>query len=400
MPAVMRVTRPANGGTSSPLRLLLLEDNEAHGLILEHELRRGGLTFVQRRVDDLAEMRRALETGVWDAVISDYALPGFSALEALAAVKESGLDLPFIVISAFIDEDAAVTLLRAGAHDFVLKGNLARLAPAIEREIADARGRAELRRVQNELTVSDRMASLGMVAAGIAHEMNNPIAALVANVEHARELCAAMPGETPALHRLLACLADVNVAAERIGNVVRDIEVFSRGTALENTDPLDVHQVLDSSVRLAWNHIHRRARLVKDYGHVPAVSGTESRLGQVFVNLLVNAAQAIDEGQADLNQIRLTTSREDGNVRIDVQDTGAGMPPEVLERIFTPFFSTKRAGSGTGLGLAICRRILSSLGGEIRIASSLGQGTTVSVLLPAAARHPQTTAQPPRLDRA
>jgi CheY-like chemotaxis protein len=148
---------------------------------------------------------------------------------------------------------------------------------------------------------------------------------------------------------------------------------------------VDVERVLESSLRMASNEIRHRARLVKDFSAVPPADGNEARLGQVFLNLIVNAAQAIPEGRAAENEIRIAT-RLEGEDRIvtEISDTGAGIPPDVLPRIFDPFFTTKPVGLGTGLGLAICRRIVLGLGGDIQVESVPGK-TTFRVTLHRAA---------------
>jgi CheY-like chemotaxis protein/two-component sensor histidine kinase len=176
--------------------------------------------------------------------------------------------------------------------------------------------------------------------------------------------------------------------------------VFSRGDE-ETHGPVDVHHAIESSLRMGWNEIRHRARLVKDFGTVAAVDANESRLGQVFLNLVINAAQALPEGDASRNEIRIKTYTDArGRVVIDVIDTGPGIPPEVKTRLFTPFFTTKPIGQGTGLGLSICQRIITNLGGEISLESEMGVGTTVRIVLPAAdLGAPATvavTAGPPR----
>ena len=166
---------------------------------------------------------------------------------------------------------------------------------------------------------------------------------------------------------------------------MRDLKVFGRGNE-DARGPVVLRRVLDSSINIAWNEIRHRARLVKDFGDVPLIEGNESRLGQVFLNLLLNAAQAIPEGEAERNEIRVSTATDgDGRVIIEVRDTGAGIAPEILSRIFEPFFTTKPDGVGTGLGLWICRGILSDLGGTIAVESRLGHGSTFRVTLPPAA---------------
>jgi CheY-like chemotaxis protein len=239
---------------------------------------------------------------------------------------------------------------------------------------------------QTQLLVSDRMASLGMLAAGVAHEINNPLAAVLANLEMAiADLSdlARVHGSQIDLHELPEELRDARDAAERVRHIVRDLKIFSRSDE-EARGAVDVERVLESSIRMVWNEVRHRARLVKAFTPVPRVFANEARLGQVFLNLIVNASQAILEGRAPENEIRVTTDRApDGRVRIGVTDTGHGVTPEVMSRLFTPFFTTKPVGVGTGLGLAICHQTVTALGGEILVESVVGVGTTFWVLLPA-----------------
>jgi len=190
-------------------------------------------------------------------------------------------------------------------------------------------------------------------------------------------------------------LSDVREAAERIRQIVGDLKLFSRAAEDRRTS-VDLPTLLDSSLRMAANEIRHRARLIKAYEPVPPIEANASRLGQVFVNLFVNAAHAIPEGHADDNEIRVATRQEaDGRILIEISDTGSGMPREVLERLFTPFFTTKAVGSGTGLGLAICHRIVSGLGGEISVESRVGVGSVFRVRLPGSQASEARLWQPP-----
>ena len=168
--------------------------------------------------------------------------------------------------------------------------------------------------------------------------------------------------------------------------IVRDLKSFSRSPSEELNALVDVNAVMDSSLRMAWNEIRHRARLVKVYGRLPAVLGNEARIGQVFLNLIVNAAQALQEGRAQDNEIRVETRHEGARAIVEVVDTGPGIPPEIIGRIFDAFFTTKAVGVGTGLGLAICQRIVFDMGGELTVESALGKGTTFRVALPIAGR--------------
>jgi len=251
----------------------------------------------------------------------------------------------------------------------------------------------ERRRMENQLIFAGRMAAVGTLAAGVAHEINNPLAYIVANIDFVRQQVTTIASRVIRLSNLNSdmgrsldeageALAEARQGAERVRNIVRDLRVFARGDD-DQSGPVALRRVLDSSVNIAWNEIRHRARLVKDYGDMPMVESNESRLGQVFLNLLLNAAHAIPEGETERNEIRVST-RTDGRgyAVVEIRDTGVGIPPEIRDRIFDPFFTTKPAGEGTGLGLWICSGILSALGGEITVDSDKGKGSVFRVALP------------------
>jgi CheY-like chemotaxis protein len=236
------------------------------------------------------------------------------------------------------------------------------------------------------MLVSERMASLGTLAAGVGHEINNPLMAVLGNLDMAiddlRKLRREM-GDRGDLREIAEELRDAREATERVRNIVRDLKVFSRSDG-ETRGAVQIVDALESSIRMVSNAIRYRARLVRDFKPVPAVFANESRLGQVFMNLIMNAAQAIPEGSAAQNEIRVATSvASDGRVRIEISDSGSGMSSDVVAKIFTPFFTTKPIGVGTGLGLAICHQLVTAAGGEIAVDTKLGVGSTFAVLLPA-----------------
>ncbi|MEO8451771.1 MAG: PAS domain S-box protein, partial [Gemmatimonadota bacterium] len=221
------------------------------------------------------------------------------------------------------------------------------------------RDMTERNRLQSQLMVSDRMASVGTLAAGVAHEINNPLSALIANLDYiaeslARTGLAAQPPADPVenqarLHdEILEPLADARDAAQRVRVIVRDLKIFSRSPSAEVRGSVDVRATMESSLRMAWNELRHRARLVKHYSTVPGVEANEARLGQVFLNLIVNAAQAVPEGDAEHNEIGVSARLEGDRVVVEVSDTGAGIPPEIIGRIFDAFFTTKAVGVGTG----------------------------------------------------
>jgi signal transduction histidine kinase len=378
----MRAARVAG----KPLRLLLVEDSDDDEILILHELRRGGYEPSVTRTQSASGFIAALDEESPDIIISDYAIPGYGGLMALADLKASGKDIPFILVSGSVGESVAVAAMRAGAHDYVLKGDLTRLPFAVEREVLDCQVRAERARMRERLLISERLVSVGTLAAGVAHEINNPLAVAMANLECVLADLAPAP-ETAGPRDLAAYaepLRDIDEALKRIRDIVRDVKLFSRPQE-SKASAVDVRSVIDSSVRMALKEIRRGARVIKEFGAVPLVTANESRLGQVILNLIVNAAHAVPEGRAGDNTLRLITrTLEDGRAVIEVADTGCGIPREHLERIFDPFFTTKPAGVGTGLGLSICHTIVAELGGEIEVDSEVGRGTTFRVLLPPA----------------
>ena len=261
----------------------------------------------------------------------------------------------------------------------------------------------EQKRLQSQLLVSDRMASVGTLAAGVAHEINNPLAAVIANLDYITEqrgrlLACDLPARSydSFLSDIQGPLEDAAEAARRVRLIVRDLKVFSRSPEAEPRGPISVVNVLESAVRMAWNELRHRARLVKDYEPVPAVEVDEARLVQVFLNLLVNSAQAIPEGSAEKNEVRISTRATGDRVVVEVSDTGGGIQPSLISRIFDPFFTTKAVGVGTGLGLAICQRLVTDMGGELSVRSEMGKGTTFRVALPIRHAVSNPVSGPPR----
>jgi signal transduction histidine kinase len=261
--------------------------------------------------------------------------------------------------------------------------------------IAVIRDVTERRKLQSQLMVSDRMASVGTMAAGVAHEINNPLAAVLANLDYIAEslvrLTSAERGpisyaarDTWIREEIKPSLDDAREAAERVRFIVRDLKMFSRSPSEERTGPVNVKAIMESSLRMAWNEVRHRARLVKNYAVIPDVDANEARLGQVFLNLIVNAAQAMPEGRAEENEIQVSTRLDGERVIIEVRDTGAGIPAENRTRIFDAFFTTKGVGEGSGLGLAICYRIVKDIGGDLTVESEMGVGTVFRVFLPVA----------------
>jgi C4-dicarboxylate-specific signal transduction histidine kinase len=251
------------------------------------------------------------------------------------------------------------------------------------------RDRSEQRRLEVQLLAADRLAALGRLAASVGHEINNPLAYVIGNVQLALEHLRSGNG-ADATERLKEAFE----GAERIRLIVKDLKVFGAHEP-EALSPVDVHRVVDSCARIAESEIRLRATLVRDFGEIPMVMASEPRLAQVVLNLLVNAIQSIPDDGSPPHAITVSTRLDsDGRVALRVSDTGVGIEPENLSRVMEPFFTTKADRRGTGLGLSICNMLVSDQGGQIDIESQVGQGTTVTVRLNSATRRAEGTTDP------
>ncbi|MEX2482672.1 MAG: ATP-binding protein, partial [Gammaproteobacteria bacterium] len=268
-------------------------------------------------------------------------------------------------------------LVYAAARDVTAQKQAeAELQQAVERE----------QQLQRQLLFADRMASVGTLAAGVAHEINNPLAYVTGNLALLLEDLEALQDSLPPERRddILAMAADAKEGAERIRKIVSGLRTFSRAEK-EERKVVEVRPLLDVAVNMTINEIRHRARLHREDGPIPPVEADDARLGQVFINLLVNAAHAVGEESGSDQEVRIVTATDDeGRAVIAIEDTGPGIPEDVLPRIFDPFFTTKPVGLGTGLGLSICHNIVRSLGGSLTASNRPGRGASFRVVLPAA----------------
>ncbi len=254
----------------------------------------------------------------------------------------------------------------------------------------------ELRQMQVRLSLAERLATVGTIAAGIAHEINNPLAYLMSNLSIATQALQAQPAapaEPASATQTLQALADAQAGAERIEEIVRDLGTFARPSEAQSL-PVDVQQVLELSVKLAMLEIRHRAQLVRDYAEVPEVTADKALLSQVFLNLLVNAAHSIPEGAARSNEIRLRIRGSEQAVLVQIQDTGEGIPASGIEHAFDSFSPPGELGKRMELGLAINHSLVSQMGGSITMESNPGRGTTFSIRLPVATPLPQAPLPP------
>jgi PAS domain S-box-containing protein len=263
----------------------------------------------------------------------------------------------------------------------------------------------EQKRLQKQLEIADRLASLGTMAAGVAHEINNPLFVVFANAglvleELTGALSAAEPGESGAaklahaIKEAIDMQREILSAASRITRIVADLGAFSRPEP-QTSGSVDVRDAIEWAIRSTAHEFRHRARLSTTLAKVPRVDADETRLGQVLVNLLINAAHAIAPGNVDGNQVSIATRLDElGRIVIEISDTGSGIPPDALKRIFDPFFTTKPVGMGTGLGLSICHGIVASMGGALSVESSTAKGTTFQLQLPVGATQPSVSIPP------
>jgi signal transduction histidine kinase len=279
---------------------------------------------------------------------------------------------------------------------FIMTGGLFFVAVLYERQkeqtlrkvatLSEERGEAERKasraRTAAETARAERLVSMGRLAGGVAHEINNPLGYVLSNLELVAEQLRDQPGAAGS-EEIKEMLSEARSGVERIRRIVRDLKSFSRADE-ERRVPVDLRKALEPAINITQNEIKHRARLVRAYSDIPLVECDEVRLGQVFVNLLVNAAQSIPEGRAEDNEIRVVTRTSSaGEAVVEVHDTGTGVAPENIDRIFDPFFTTKDVGAGTGLGLSICHGIVTALGGQL-VAESEPGATVFRVTLPAA----------------
>ena len=371
------------------------------------------LAYIRRRDAETSQVKAALHDNraIYNALIENsdevvcvlppdnlrvhHANPAFCALLGYRPEELDALTLEHFDTSEY--PNAAVLLSDFDAGPNTLREHLWRTrsgelkavelsASQIQRDgqlqwiVLIGRDLTEQRQLQAHLTQVDRMAAVGLLASGVGHEINNPLAYVAANLDFVREHLASSsnPVHAPAIE----ALTEARQGADRVREIVGDLKHYATWEKISRDDTADAEQVLETSLRIAGNQLRHRARVQRNYCGQALVSGSESRLGQVFLNLLVNAAQAIPEGRALDNLITLTTELHERWVLVRIADTGKGLNQEDLQQIFTPFFTTKAPDEGSGLGLSICQHIVSGMGGRIEVESSPGQGATFTVWLP------------------
>jgi two-component system, cell cycle sensor histidine kinase and response regulator CckA len=263
--------------------------------------------------------------------------------------------------------------------------------------LAFARDVTYRKALEGRVAQAERLSALGVLSAGVAHEINNPLAYVLLNLEFIEQTVESLP-EGPVRETLLRRAQEAQHGAGRVASIVRDLRTFARDDASSRA-PVSVEKTLEAAISMASAELEKRARLVRRFDEVATVLGNAARLEQVFVNLLTNAVHSLPDGGPEKNVITLTIFEDDRTVYVGVSDTGTGMSEDVRRQIFDPFFTTKPPGVGTGLGLPICQGILRAHGGAIDVASTPGQGSTFTVTLPRAEASATTAEERPPANR-
>jgi signal transduction histidine kinase len=376
---------------TAPLNVLIVEDSEEDADLIVLELKRGGFEPVFRRVENAEQMKIALEERGWDIVLSDFSMPRFTLTEALRMVQQKGLDIPFVIVSATIGEEAAVEAMRAGAHDYVLKHRLGRLVPAVQRELRESAVRRERRNLEEQLRHAQKLESLGLLAGGVAHDFNNLLTGILGNASLVLEILKPDPA-------VRSMLEEVVRAGERAADLTRQLLAYA-GKGRFIIEAVDVSSLVLDISELIRTSVPRTIDLDMDLApDLPDIEADPSQIQQVVMNLILNAVEATGERPG---RVRISTGIHDvvprdpvGHyrpdppapgryVRIQVADNGCGMSDSVKEQIFDPFFTTKFMGRG--LGLAAALGIVRGHKGAIGVESEEGAGSTFTVLIPAAA---------------
>ena len=371
---------------STPLRLLIIEDSEDDALLLERELTKNGYDLSCERVDTPEAVKEALATKTWDLIISDFVMPHFSGLDALRIVKERSVDIPFIIVSGKVGEETAVEAMRAGANDYIIKGNLARLTPAIEREMRDVEDRSRCRRAEDQLRQSQKMEAIGQLTGGIAHDFNNILTVIMG-------YCDLLKMKPIVDDPAKVAIEHISAAAEKAAQLTRGLLAFSRKQVLD-IKPVSLNDLVQHVekflVRIIGEDVHLKSMYHDANLRVMADTG---QMEQVLMNLATNARDAMPAGgtltiETFFQEIdeSFVYSHGLGNPGrygvICVSDTGAGMDEETKNRLFEPFFTTKEVGKGTGLGMAIVHGIVNQHNGFVYVYSEPGRGTAFKIYIP------------------
>ena len=384
----------------SALNVLIVEENIADANLLLQALKDGGFEPEHSRVDNHTDFDKAIDEGSFDILICDYNSAKLNAHNVLASLEKRKLKLPVFIVSSSASEEDAVTAMRMGAQDFISKNNLARLIPALERELIEAENRRarfraeqELAEAQEQLRQSQKLEAIGRLASGVAHDFNNLLGTILGRCDLLRE-------GLPEKSQLMVEVDEIESAAESATMLTRQLLAFARKQNLR-LEPTDINQVLTNTKSLLSRSLGADVSISCELSEkLPAVRIDRTQLEQVILNLAINARDAMPKG-GDLKIWTHLMSVDEvlalpfeleavPHVVLTVADSGTGIPEEVRKNIFEPFFTTKDSGKGTGLGLATVYGVVKQSNGEIAVHSVEGEGTTFDIYLPALAEGTQS----------
>jgi two-component system, cell cycle sensor histidine kinase and response regulator CckA len=368
-----------------PLRVLTVDDSRDDTALLAGELS-GGYDVTVERVETPEAMEHALQQS-WDVVICDYSLPHFSGSAALRLLRRVEADVPFICVSATIGEDIAVAALKQGAQDYVMKGNLKRLLPAIRKELKEVEQRRERVKLERQLQLLEKFEAVGRLAGGISHDFNNIIAAILGWAELGE-------GEAPAGSQSQERFRKIRKEGERAAHLTGQLLAFARCEVLQ-PQKINLNKSVSEVLAFLQSGIGDGIKLetILDPAlHV--IQADPAQIGQVIMNLCFNGKDAMPSGghliirtkNAEISRDfcrRHPQGRLGSHAVLEISDTGIGMDTATLDRMFEPFFTTKKLGKGTGLGLATVYGIVKQHDAFIDVHSELGNGTTFQVYFPA-----------------
>ena len=413
----------------SALAVLLVEDSDSDAGLVLRCLQKAEFAPTAARVETAAAMRQALAERHCDLVIADHSLPGFSAEAALAILHEQGLDLPFIIVSNNIGEEAAVALMRAGAHDYIMKGNLARLVPAVKRELREAEQRRghraadqamrelneqlesrveertrELCQAMDQVVASEKLASLGVLVAGVSHELNTPIGnmllAATALTDKLKELeLGARENKltrSGLLHGIQECLGAAEIIARngyRSNDLIDSFKRISVDQTSQRRRVFDLRTTVQDSLTALGSMIRRSKSVIElDIPEGIEMDSYPGHLEQIINNIVMNSIIHGFDGKED-GRIRIYAAQHGDNIELAYSDNGHGIAPEVQHKVFEPFYTTKLGQGGSGLGLSIVHNLTQAIfKGAVRLESTPGDGVRFYFCFPALT--PDTASQP------
>lgn len=365
------------------LKVLIVEDSESDAELLVRNLHSSGYNVDYKIVESEEEMRMALIAEQFQIIYSDYRMPSFTAAVALDVLKEISPETPFIVISGSIGEVTAVDMMKSGADDYLLKGNLTKLGQLTRRALIEAKNRKELRAAEEKLVASAKMSALGEMASVIAHEINNPLMVITTKVSTIlKQVEAGQLGNDDANEILKANLMKISKNAHRIAKIIKSVKTISRNAENDPMEECGIKGIIEDAIELCNEKFIDSGvdlRLDLDISDQVYTMGRATQLTQVILNVLTNAFDAVSSNSDKWVSVKVSETHSE--IKIQITDSGSGIPDQVLNKMMEPFFTTKGAGSGTGLGLSISKTIIEGHKGQFYYDKNFAN-TTFVIKLP------------------